>query len=161
MSTRYHVIMILAEDRVGVLQRVAGIFSRRGFNMNTITVGITNQTGISRMTILTKGDDKSAEQIIKQLSKMPEIIKIGELDETNCVVREIALLKVFVKDYAARSEVMNFTEIFRAKVVDVSKSSIMIEMTGTTDKVDALIELLKPFGIKEMVRTGITALPRE
>ncbi len=156
-----HIISLLVEDRFGVLQRVASIFSRRGFNMNTITVGVTNQEGMSRMTILAKGDDKKAEQIVKQLSKLPEVIKVGELFESDCVVREIALLKVFVKDYASRSEIMNFTEIFRAKVVDVSKSSMMIEMTGTTDKVDALIDLLKPFGIKEMVRTGITALPRE
>ena len=156
-----HIISLLVEDRFGALQRIAGVFSRRGFNMNTITVGRTEKPGISRMTITTEGDDKTVEQIIKQLNKVVDVIKVSELEEQECVMREIALLKVHIKDYAARSEMMNYTEIFRGRVVDVSPNSMMVEITGTPDKIDAFVELARPFGIKEMVRTGITALKRE
>lgn len=155
------IISLLVEDKFGVLQRIAGVFSRRGFNMNTITVGRSEKPGLSRMTITTSGSEKIVEQIMKQLSKLVETIKVSELNEEECVVREIGLIKVYVRDFAARSEIINYTQIFRGRVVDASQNSMMIEITGTPEKLDAYTELIKPFGIKELVRTGVTALLRD
>ncbi|MFH1286091.1 MAG: acetolactate synthase small subunit [Candidatus Micrarchaeota archaeon] len=156
-----HVISILVEDHFGALQRVAGVFSRRGFNMNTITVGKTEKQGLSRMTITTTGDKGMVEQIVKQLNKLVDAIKVSVLDPGDSVVREIALVKVHVKNFETRNEVMNYSQIFRARVVDVSSDSMMVEVTGTPDKIDAFVELIRPFGLKEFVRTGITALNRD
>ena len=155
------IISILVEDKFGALQRIAAVFSRRGFNMDTITVGKTEKPGLSRMTITTFGDERTAEQIVKQLNKLIETVKVSEIEEKNSVLREIALIKSHVKDFGARSEIMNYTKIFRGRVVDVGSRSIMIEITGTPSKIDAFVELIKPFGIKELVRTGVTALSRE
>ncbi len=156
-----YIISMLVEDKFGVLQRISGVFSRRGFNMNTITVGRSEKQGVSRMTITTTGDKRMVEQIIKQLNKLVDVIKVIELEENECVTREIALAKVHVKDYVARNELTNFTNIFRGKIVDVGANSMIIEVTGTSDKIDGFIDLIKPFGIKEFVRTGITALSRQ
>ena len=156
-----YIISITIEDRFGALQRVAGVFSRRGFNMDTITVGKTEKPGLSKMTITTTGEKRTIEQIVKQLSKLVETIKVMELEEKDVVTREIALAKIHVKDYAARTEVMNYTDIFRGRIVDVAANSMVVEVTGTSNKIDGFIELVKPFGIKELVRTGITALSRD
>ncbi|MEM3030100.1 MAG: acetolactate synthase small subunit [Candidatus Micrarchaeia archaeon] len=156
-----HILSLLVEDKFGVLQRISGVFSRRGFNMNTITVGKTEKPGLSRMTITTTGDDHTVEQIIKQLSKLVETIKVIEMEPEKAVTREIALAKIHVKDFAARNELMNFTSIFRGRVIDVGANSMIVEVTGPADKIDAFVELIRPFGIKEMVRTGITALSRD
>ncbi|MBI4399473.1 acetolactate synthase small subunit [Candidatus Micrarchaeota archaeon] len=155
-----HIISILVEDKVGALQRIASVFSKRGFNMDSITVGRTETEGLSRMTIVTNGTEGKIEQMIKQLHKVIDIIKVSELSQEDCVVREIALFKVHVKDINVRSELMNYINIFRGRVVDVSSTSMMVEITGTPDKVDAFADLIKPFGVKEFVRTGITALSR-
>jgi len=160
-SQHEHILSLLVEDKFGVLQRISGVFSRRGFNMNTITVGKTERPGLSRMTITTTGDDHTVEQIIKQLSKLVETIKVVEMEPEKTVTREIALLKAHVKDFAARNEIMNFTNIFRGRIVDAGPNAMIIEVTGPADKIDAFVELIKPFGIKEMVRTGITALSRD
>lgn len=156
-----HMVSVLVEDRAGVLQRIAGVFSRRGFNIDTITVGKSERPGLSRMTITIHGSRETLEKIMKQLHKLIETIKVMELDDSNSVVREICLAKVFTKDAAARTEVMNYSDIFRGKVVDVAQNSLMVEVTGDGEKIDAFLELVKPFGIKESVRTGVTALMRD
>ena len=156
-----HIISILVEDRFGALQRIAGVFSRRGFNMNTITVGKTDKPGLSRMTISTTGSAKTVEQMVKQLSKLVETIKVSEFSESDCVTREIALCKIHIKDYNARNEATNFVEVFRGRIIDVSHNSMIVEITGPRDKVDAFMDLMRPFGIKEFVRTGITAMKRD
>lgn len=157
---RLHIISLLVEDRFGVLQRIAGVFSRRGFNMDTITVGRTNIDGSSRMTITTTGDDWTVEQIIKQLNKLVDTIKVSQVDSSEAVIREIALIKIHVKDSSARSEVLSYVNIFRGRVVDVCKRSMMVEVTGQSIKIDAFLDLIRPFGVKDMVRTGLTALAR-
>ncbi|VVB65496.1 Small subunit of acetolactate synthase [Candidatus Gugararchaeum adminiculabundum] len=156
-----HIISMLVEDKFGVLQRISGVFSRRGFNMDSLTVGATTTPGVSRMTITTRGTDERVEQIVKQLSKLVETLKVSELSPDDSVSREIALVKVSVKDFATRSEVLSYADIFRARVVDVAAKSLTIEITGESTKVDAFIDLIKPFGIKEVVRTGICALQRD
>ncbi|MEM3399743.1 MAG: acetolactate synthase small subunit [Candidatus Micrarchaeia archaeon] len=156
-----HIISMLVEDRMGTLQRIACVFSKRNFNMDTITVGKTEMPGLSRVTITTRGDEKTVEQIVKQLNKLVDVIKVSEMDESTAVIREIAMVKVHVKDFAARSEIMNYSNIFRGRVVDVSPKSITIEVTGTPSKIEAFVDLIKPFGIKEFVRTGVTALARD
>ena len=158
---KLYIISMLVEDRFGVLQRIAGVFSRRGFNMDTITVGKTHTTGVSRMTITTTGNEKIVEQMVKQLSKLVETLKVSVVNETESVVREIALVKVHSPDFASRSEILNYADIFRAKIVNVGKSSMIIEITGDYEKIDAFLDLIKPFGIKELVRTGLTAMMRE
>lgn len=161
MEKKTHVISLLVEDQFGALQRVAGVFTRRGFNMDTITAGKSETTGISRITITTTGDDATLEKITKQLHKLVEVIKVQHLHEKNSVAKEVALAKIHVKDTASRTELMNFVEIFKAKVVDVSKNTLMVEITGERDKVESFLEVARPFGIRELARTGITALERD
>ncbi len=155
-----HIITLLVENRIGVLQRIAGVFSRRGFNLDSITVSKTQDENFSRMTITTKGDSKTLEKVIKQLNKQVDVIKVSELEEENSVVREIALIKIFAKDSQSRTEILSFVDIFRGRVVDVSKKSITVEITGDSEKISAFINLVRSFGIKDLVRTGITAISR-
>ncbi len=154
-----HTLSILVENHAGVLSRVAGLFSRRGFNIDSLAVGITEDPEISRMTIVVDGDDYIVEQVGKQLNKLIDVIKIKELDDTESVSRELALIKVGAVA-STRSEIMQLVEIFRAKIVDVSKNTLTIESSGTSDKVEALLDMLRPFGIKEIVRTGTIAIER-
>ena len=155
-----HTIAVLVKDHPGVLARVASLFTRRGFNIESLAVGHTEETGISRMTIVIKGDDRILEQMTKQLNKLIDVIRVKDISPQNSVERELAFIKVSTASLLIRSEVMQTVDIFRAKVVDVNSQIITIETTGTEDKINALIELLRPFGIKEVVRTGKIALSR-
>ena len=154
-----HTISILVENKPGVLQRVAGLFSRRNFNIDNITVGKTTDPQISRITITTKGDDRTIEQIIKQTNKLIEVIKVRQL-HSSAIKRELALLKIHAPDEQTKSEIIQYTNIFRGHIVDVTTKTITVEVTGDTEKIRALTELLKPYGIKESARTGKTAITR-
>ena len=155
-----HTMAVLVKDHPGVLARVASLFTRRGFNIESLAVGHTEETDISRMTIVIKGDDRILEQMTKQLNKLIDVIRVKDISPQNSVERELAFIKVSTASLLIRSEVMQTVDIFRAKVVDVNSQIITIETTGTEDKINALIELLRPFGIKEVVRTGKIALSR-
>jgi len=155
-----HTIAVLVKDHPGVLARVASLFTRRGFNIESLAVGHTEKTGISRMTIIVEGDERVLEQITKQLNKLIDVIRVKDIFPQNSVERELALIKVNTTSLLIRSEVIQTVDIFRAKVVDVNSQIITIETTGTEDKVNALIELLRPFGLEEIVRTGKIALSR-
>ena len=155
-----HTMAVLVKDHPGVLARVASLFTRRGFNIESLAVGHTEETGISRMTIVIKGDDRILEQMTKQLNKLIDVIRVKDISPQDSVERELAFIKVSTASLLIRSEVMQTVDIFRAKVVDVNSQIITIETTGTEDKINALIELLRPFGIKEVVRTGKIALSR-
>ncbi|HHU73172.1 MAG TPA: acetolactate synthase small subunit [Clostridiales bacterium] len=156
---RRMVFSILVENTAGVLSRVAGLFSRRGYNIDSLTVGETQDPAISRMTVLAKGDDQILEQIRKQLEKLEDVIEIIELSPCESVTRELILVKVNAtgKD---RQSIISIADIFRAKIVDVAIESLMIELTGNQDKINAFIKLLEQYEIKELVRTGITGLTR-
>jgi acetolactate synthase, small subunit len=158
-GTKVHTLSVLVVNRPGVLTHVSGLFSRRGYNIDSLTVGVTENPEISRMTIVAHGDEHVIEQVTKQLNKLIDIIKVVEVAPGESVYRELALLKV-AATAKNRSEVIQITDIFRAKIVDVSADSIIIEITGSGDKIDALEEMMRPFGIKEMVRTGKVALVR-
>ncbi|NPV08891.1 MAG: acetolactate synthase small subunit [Anaerolineae bacterium] len=153
-----HTIVALMEDKPGVLNRVANLFRRRGFNIDSLAVGHSETPGISRMTVVVTGDDRTLEQVAKQLHKLVNVTKVFDLDGAN-VSRELALVKVHATP-ANRSEVIGLANIFRSNIVDVSPESLIIEITGTEDKVDSLLELLRPYGVQELTRTGILALAR-
>lgn len=157
---RTHIISALVLHKPGVLQRVAGLFTRRGFNIDSITVGTSEQEGIARMTIIAKGDGNVLEQITKQLNKIIEVIKVRDLEPENTVKRELCLIKVHAPTEKARSEVIQYANIFRGRIIDVSPEALTVEITGASDKIDALIDLVKAFGIKEIARTGPTAMSR-
>ena len=154
-----HTINVLVENEFGVLARVAGLFSGRGFNIESLSVAETMDPTVSTMTIVTRGDDQILEQITKQLNKLACVIKVMDLVGKEYVAREMVLIKVAAKP-ANRAEILSITDIFRAKVVDVGPKSYTIEMTGDEDKIRAFLELLKPMGIKEVARTGNVALVR-
>lgn len=150
---------MLVANKPGVLTHVSGLFSRRGYNIDSLTVGVTENPDISRMTIVVHGDEQVIEQVTKQLNKLIDIIKVVDISPQESVDRELALLKVSAKA-KDRSEIIQIVDIFRAKIIDVSAESLIIEITGSGDKIDALEELMRPFGIKEMIRTGKVALVR-
>jgi acetolactate synthase-1/3 small subunit len=154
-----HTLSVLVENRPGVLARVAGLFSRRGFNIESLAVGPTENDDVSRMTIVVAVEDLPLEQVTKQLNKLVNVIKIVELDPALSVQRELLLLKVRA-DQSSRSHVLETVALFRAKVVDVATDAVTIEATGTADKLDALIRVLEPFGIKELVQSGLVAVAR-
>jgi acetolactate synthase-1/3 small subunit len=154
-----HTISVLVENKFGVLTRVAGLFSGRGYNIDTLNVAPTQDPTASRMTIVTRGDDATLEQIIKQLNKLPEALQVTDFREGEFVDRELVLVKVGV-DSKTRADVMQITDIFRAKIVDVQPKSLTVEITGTEDKVSKFLDLMKPYGIKELTRTGKVALAR-
>jgi acetolactate synthase-1/3 small subunit len=154
-----HTLSVLVENRSGVLSRVAGLFSRRGFNIDSLAVGVTENPEVSRMTIVVNGDEYTVEQVSKQLNKLIDVIKIRALENSDSVSRELALIKVNATA-ATRSEIIQIVEIFRAKIIDVSKNTLTVEISGATDKVEALEDMLKQFGIKEIVRTGTIAIER-
>jgi acetolactate synthase-1/3 small subunit len=154
-----HTLSILVENKPGVLSRVAGLFSGRGFNIESLSVAETIDPTVSRMTIVTRGNDQIIEQIIKQLNKLINVIKVVDFINGDFVNREMALIKVTVTD-ANRSELLNIVDIFRGKVVDVSTDSYVVEVTGDENKINAIINLFKPMGIKEVARTGKVAMVR-
>lgn len=154
-----HTIAVLVNDQPGVLQRVSGLFGRRGFNIESITVGTSEEAGLSRMVIVTTGDDNTLEQVIKQLYKLIDVIKVTDLSANPMVGRELALIKVSAEP-GARPEIMGVVETFRAAVVDIGTHSLMVQVVGDTEKIDAMIELMKPYGIRELSRTGVTAMIR-
>jgi acetolactate synthase-1/3 small subunit len=155
-----HTISILVENKFGVLSRVSGLFSGRGYNIESLSVGETIDPQISVMTIVTTGDDQIIEQITKQLNKLIDVIKVTDMKELEHVEREMVLIKIAPRQQD-KSEVLNLTEIFRGRIVDSSQKTYTIEITGDEKKIEAFIELMKPMGIKEFVRTGKVAIARE
>ncbi|MBE9580469.1 MAG: acetolactate synthase small subunit [Proteobacteria bacterium] len=155
-----HTISLLVDNEPGVLARVAGLFSGRGFNIESLCVAETLDPRVSRMTLVTRGDDAVAEQIMKQLNKLINVIKVHDLTGTEYVEREMALVKVNAKA-DSRAELLRIVDIFRCKVVDVSPTHYTLEVTGTAEKLAAILSLLKPMGVKEIARTGAIALARE
>jgi len=154
-----HTLIAWMEDKPGVLARVASLFRRRNYNIESLTVGHSETPNISRMTVVVDGDNAVVEQVSKQLQKLVNVTRVSDVTHMPTVIRELALIKVNATA-GTRPEVTQLTDIFRAKIVDVASSSLTIEITGTEDKVDSLIELLRPFGIKEIVRTGRVAMLR-
>ncbi|QSV44801.1 acetolactate synthase small subunit [Geobacter benzoatilyticus] len=154
-----HTITVMVENEFGVLSRVAGLFSGRGFNIDSLSVAPTNDETISRMTIVTRGDDQILEQISKQLNKLIDVIKVIDFTEGEAIEREMAIVKVSAED-AGRAEVLRIADIFRAKIIDVTPKSYTLEVTGSPAKIDAILELLRPLGLKELVRTGPVAIGR-
>ena len=155
-----HIISILVENKFGVLSRVANLFSGRGYNIETLSVAPTLDPSMSMMTIVTRGDDKIIEQIIKQLNKVIDVIKVVDLNEAEFVEREMALVKIHTRQ-EDRAEALRIVDIFRGKVVDSTPTTYTIEITGDIKKIEAAISLLQPLGIKEVVRTGRVAISRE
>ncbi len=154
-----HTLSVLVQDQPGVLARIAALFSRRGYNIESLAVGPTETPEISRMTIVVDVDEHSLEQITKQLNKLINVLKIVELNDDTAVARELMLIKLRA-DEGTRASVLQLVELFRAKVVDVSTDAITIEATGSRDKLDALLEVLAPHGVKEIVQSGVVALAR-
>jgi len=155
-----HTISVLVENKFGVLTRVAGLFSGRGYNIDTLNVGPTHDPNTSRMTIVTRGDDATLEQIVKQLNKLVDVLKVQDFREGEYIDRELVLVKVGV-DSKTRAEVMQITDIFRAKIVDVQPKTLTIEITGNESKIEKFLELMRTFGIVDLTRTGKVALPRK
>ncbi|MEM0010107.1 MAG: acetolactate synthase small subunit [Candidatus Bathyarchaeia archaeon] len=160
LEEKTYMISAIVEHKPGVLFTISNMFRRRGFNIESISVGASEQPDLARMTITIKGDESIVEQVIKQLRKIISVVKVSLLDPRVTVARELALIKVNTPDTKTRSDVINYTEIFKGHIVDVAHDSLIIEITGDEDKINAFIELMKPFGIKEIARTGIAALPR-
>jgi len=154
-----HIVSALVENRAGTLSRVSGLFSRRGFNIDSLTVGETDNPSISRMTIAVTGEERVLEQIVKQLEKLVDVIAVRELESSACLRREIMLVKVGV-DEKNRPAILEIAGIFRARIVDVSQTSITVEATGNMEKLNGLLLLLRPYGILELARTGLVALER-
>jgi acetolactate synthase-1/3 small subunit len=154
-----HTLSVLVENKPGILARVAGLFARRGFNIDSLAVGETEHPEVSRMTIVVNADDSPLEQVTKQLNKLVQVLKIVELDTNASVQRELLLVKVRA-ERPVRSQVLETVNLFRARVVDVSPDALTIEATGTSEKLDALLRDLEPFGIKEMVQSGVVAIGR-
>jgi len=154
-----HTLSVLVENKPGVLARIAGLFARRGFNIESLAVGPTEYDEVSRMTIVVNVEDNPLEQVTKQLNKLINVLKIVELEASSSVSREIALVKVKA-DVANRAQVIEVVELFRAKVIDVASDALTIEATGGADKLDALLKMLEPFGIKELVQSGMVAVGR-
>ena len=159
LSGRKHILSILVENKPGVLTRIAGLFARRGFNIDTLAVGPTDDEAFSRITLTLDGAVHPIDQVTKQLHKLVNVLKIRDLEPEETLARELAMFKVSA-DGPARAEVMQLCEIFRAKIVDVGKRSVVVEVTGTCDKIEAFERLVRPFGLIEMARTGEIAISR-
>ncbi|MGI6575205.1 MAG: acetolactate synthase small subunit [bacterium] len=154
-----HTLSVLVENHPGVLSRVAGLFSRRGFNIDSLAVGVTDNPHISRITIVVRGDAQTVEQVTKQLHKLIDVIKVRILAPEDSVSRELVLIKVNAPP-ERRSEIIQIANVFRANIIDVAPESIIVELTGDHNKIKAMEDVLQPFGIKELVRTGVVALDR-
>ena len=155
-----HTISVTVENKFGVLARVSGLLSSRGYNIDSLAVGETNSPSVSRMTIVVHGDDRVLDQVIKQLNKLVDVIEVNDLPDGTYVARELCLIKVKC-DPGARSEILEVANVFRAKVIDIGHTALTIQITGTEDKVEAFIKLMEPYGIVELVRTGKVAMVRE
>lgn len=155
-----HTISVLVENKFGALTRIAGLFSGRGYNIDTLNVAPTQDPSVSRMTIVSRGDDATIEQVVKQLQKLVDVIKVTDFREHEYIDRELVLVKVGV-DSRSRAEVMQICDIFRAKIVDVQSDSLTIEITGNESKVEKFIQLMSAFGVRDISRTGKVALPRK
>ncbi len=159
MSAEKHILSVLVEDHPGVLNRVVSLMRRRSFNIDAITVGHSEQPGISRITIVLRGEDYEVEQVSKQLYKLLEVLKVTDLPEKGSVVHELMMVKVAAKS-TSRAEIMQIVEIYEAKIVDATQSTLMVQAVGGEEKIDALLSMLRPFGIRELVRTGPIAMTR-
>ena len=159
MANTKHTLVALVEDKPGVLNRIASLFRRRAFNIQSLAVGGSEQPGLSRMTIVVVGDSAQVEQVRKQLDKLINVVKVSDITEEDMVARELALIKVKATA-STRSEIMQIVDIFRANIVDVAPGSLTVEVTGDADKLDSLLGLLRDFGVKEVSRTGRIALTR-
>jgi acetolactate synthase-1/3 small subunit len=159
LTVKQHIVSVLVENRAGTLSRVSGLFSRRGFNIDSLTVGETADPSISRMTIAVTGADSVLEQIVKQLGKLVDVIAVRELESGSCLRREILLVKIRA-DEKTRPAVLEIAGIFRSRVVDVSSTTITVEATGDREKLNGLLLLLRPYGVLELARTGLVALER-
>lgn len=155
-----HTISVLVENKFGALTRIAGLFSGRGYNIDTLNVAPTNDSTASRMTIVTHGDESTLDQIVKQLNKLPDVLEVRDFRAEEYVDRELVLVKVKV-DSKSRAEVMQITDIFRAKIVDVQSKTLTIEITGNESKVEKFIGLMTPFGVSDLTRTGKVAMSRK
>ncbi|KYH37972.1 MAG: acetolactate synthase [Candidatus Bathyarchaeota archaeon B24] len=155
-----HILAALVEHKPGVLYRVSNMFRRRNFNIESITVGVSEVKDLARMTITVRGDELTVEQVIKQLQKLVDVIKVSRLNPDRSVVRELALIKIHTSDSKAKGDVVNYANIFRGRIVDVSRDSMIVEITGSPDKIDAFVELMRSYGIKELARTGVVAMSR-
>ncbi len=154
------IISVLVENKPGVLHSIANLFRRRNFNIESITVGATQQIDIARMTITVNADEKTLDQVVKQVAKQIDVLKVEELEQGNFVMRELALIKIEITDSKKRSDVINFVNVFRGRIIDISTDSLTVEITGRPEKIDAFLNLMKTFGVLELARTGITALAR-
>lgn len=160
-EVKKHIIVVRVQHNFGVLTRITSLFAGRGYNIESLTVGKTHEPNVARITIVVEGDERIIEQIIKQLRKLIETLRVRDITDLPHIERELVLIKVHAGEDKARDEIMRLVNIFRAKVVDVSPDTYTIEVTGDSDKIDALIDLLRPFGIKDIARTGTLALVRE
>lgn len=160
MTNQRHTISMLVEDHPGVLSRISGMFARRGFNIDTITVGKTMKDGFSRMVITTHGDDRTLEQVEKQINKLVDVIKVVELPERSSILKELCLIKLAVKNENSRQEILGYVDVYKAKVDDITSKTITLMLVGKPDKVESFIQLVSKFGIKEISRTGVTGIPR-
>ena len=160
MTDKKHVIAMLVEDHPGVLSRIAGMFSRRGFNIDTITVGKTTKKGISKMVFTVIGDDRTIEQVEKQVNKLVDTIKVIEMPEDKSVIRELCLVKIAIPNKKAKEDILRYTKIYKTKIVDITTKSVTAELIGVPAKIDAFIDLMKQFGVREISRTGVTAVSR-
>jgi len=159
-NAKTKVVSAIVENKPGVLHSVSNLFRRRNFNIESITVGPTEQKDLARITITVTADEKTLDQVVKQLDKLVDVVKVAELDPNSIVTRELALIKINVPSVKERADIISCVHVFRGRVVDVSPDSLMVEITGTPDKIDAFLNLMKPLGIIELARTGITALSR-
>lgn len=159
-TMRDHIFIALVEHKPGVLQRVASMFSRRRFNIESITVGPTDNKKIARMTILTSGDDAILEQITKQMNKLSCIIKVVDVNKEDAICRELCLVKIHAPDEKSKNQIIQYANVFRGNVVDVSQKALSVEITGDSEKVNAFIDLVRSLGVKEVARTGMTAMQR-
>ena len=154
------IISVLVENKPGVLHMISNLFRRRNFNIESITVGATQQKDIARITITVNADEKTLDQVVKQVAKQIDVLKVEELEQGNFVMREIALIKVEITDSKKRSDVINFVKVFRSRIIDISTDTLTVEITGGPEKIDAFLNIMKTFGVLELARTGITALAR-
>jgi len=159
-NAKTRVVSAIVDNKPGVLHNIANLFRRRNFNIESITVGQTETPDLARITITVNADEKTLDQVVKQLDKIVDVVKVAELDLNNTVTRELALIKVNVPSAKERADVISCVHVFRGRVVDVSPDSLMVEITGSSDKIDAFLNLMKTMGVIEIARTGITALSR-
>jgi acetolactate synthase-1/3 small subunit len=159
-SDNIYILSALVEDKPGVLFRVTNLFRARNFNIESITVGYSEFADLSRMTITTRSDDRTLDQLVKQLGKLIDVVEVQVLDRSNTVYRELALIKMKAKDPTSRAEITNLASVFRGKILDIDKFTLTVEITGTPSKIDAFRNLVSDFGIVQLARTGVSALPR-